>query len=622
MVYHACRFNEDCPYYGPHYHVICMGYVDVKGWRRIHRKEIKAGLICSMPEAEFAKNTGTVIKRVKRRGVDPNEERFMDIEVRSELGGLLYYLGSHNTKAKGEHGIVYYGTAANNKFGIKKMKCHDPTSVRKFEEWFNKRLRVLDYGGNRYDLSHARVQRVDTKDSENEPRYDWIFGMVGVLGRGKANLGDELFEYLQSQIKSHAYATKSVKAEYREPFSAYFAEMALKAKEAGEEVDNVVTVPANAKSKGVEATPDTPYKPASRSIVMELTYSRQVPASKTHKEKQHVVYCILDIDPSLVGLCPACFEPMGALIPLSGVHPRPPDTAGIKVKLDMDGDKWAICRSLHRGKGMPFIRNNSVIQEWGFGLLLEHPFEKDLSPGLQAQVASDYIMAYARLYAAYDNTTFIELYDKHLAKHQWEPDEWQWNKMRKKATDMSIANAMGYLQEHNVPVCETTYYARQYAGGGPFEPVDPMLWVLNYVSSVWQWLGVNVKPTKVKDVTPPSEPPPFKPAPGESFPLGSMYFRGGHCDITKETIQPYCWFTEASLAETRAHLIERINEEKAGKSLPEFMTYCFNGRNYKPEEYDALLKELGDEIALRAKNLAEYEAKRAKELESEESKTE
>ena len=260
MVYHACRFNEDCPYYGPHYHVVCMGYVDVKGWRRIHRKEIKAGLICSTPEAEFEKNTGTVIKRVKRRGVDPNEERFMDIEVRSELGGLLYYLGSHNTKAKGEHGIVYYGTAANNKFGIKKMKCHDPTSVRKFEEWFNKRLRVLDYGGNRYELTHARVQRVDTKDSENESRYDWIFGMVEVLGRGKANLGDELFEYLQSQIKSHAYATKSVKAEYREPFSAYFAEMALKAKEAGEEVDNVVTVPANAKSKGVQTTPDTPYQ--------------------------------------------------------------------------------------------------------------------------------------------------------------------------------------------------------------------------------------------------------------------------------------------------------------------------------------------------------------------------
>ena len=102
----------------------------------------------------------------------------------------------------------------------------------------------------------------------------------------RLNLGDELFEYLQSQIKSHAYATKSVKAEYREPFSAYFAEMALKAKEAGEEVDNVVTVPANAKSKGVQTTPDTPYQPASRSIVMELTYSRQVAASKTHKEKQ------------------------------------------------------------------------------------------------------------------------------------------------------------------------------------------------------------------------------------------------------------------------------------------------------------------------------------------------
>ena len=85
-----------------------------------------------------------------------------------------------------------------------------------------------------------------------------------------------------------------------------------------------------------------PYEPSRRSIVMELTYSRQVPASGRHKEKQHVVYCVLDIDPSLVGLCPACFEPMLAMVPLSGVHPRPPDVSGIDVKLDTDAEKWTI----------------------------------------------------------------------------------------------------------------------------------------------------------------------------------------------------------------------------------------------------------------------------------------
>ena len=222
---------------------------------------------------------------------------------------------------------------------------------------------------------------------------------------------------------------------------------------------------------------------------------------------------------------------MEVLIPLSGVHPRPPDTSGVKVKLDMDGEKWAIWdRSLHRGKGMPFFRKNGIIQEWGFGLLLQHPFEKDLSPGLRGQVASDYIMAYARLYASYDNTAFIELYDKHLAEHQWEPDEWEWQKMRKKAIDMSIANAMGYLQEHNVPICEPTYYARQYAEGGSLEAVDPMLWVLNYVSSVWQWLGVNVKPVKGgKILSPPSDPTRLS---GQNMvkhsAAASMYFRGSH----------------------------------------------------------------------------------------------
>ena len=595
-----------------------MGYVNVKGWRKIHKEEIAAGLMCSTPEAELEKTQGVLIKRIKRQGVNPGDERFMDIESKSELGGLTYYLGTHNTKAKGEHGVVYYGTAANNRFGIKKVRCHDPDSIRKFEDWYNKRLRTLNYGGKRYDLTHARVQRVDINDGEVETRYDWKFGAVGTLGRNKANLGDELFEYLKTQISSHAYATRSVKAEYRAPFSEYFAEMAKQAKEAGEDVDGVVTVPANAKSNVVGATKSAPYEPSRRSIVMELTYSRQVPASGRHKEKQHVVYCVLDIDPSLVGLCPACFEPMLAMVPLSGVHPRPPDVSGIEVKLDMDAEKWAIWdRSLDRGKGMPFFRKSGIIQEWSFNLLNPHPFERDLTPGLCAQVAMDYVMAYARLYARYDNTTFIELYDKHLAEHQWEPDEWQWNKMRKKATDMSIANALGYLQKYNVPVCEPTYYARKYVEDGVVEAVEPMRWVLNYVSSVWQWLGVNVKPAKVKDVTPPSEPPPFRPEPGETFSRGSMYFRGGPYDITKDPTEPYCQFTSASLSETRGRLLKRMNDKTIDSCVYMSENFDFNGWSYKPEEFSALLAELDGEIALKAKNLAEYEAKRAKEIDVE-----
>ena len=218
----------------------------------------------------------------------------------------------------------------------------------------------------------------------------------------------------------------------------------------------MVTVPAYAESKAPATPSSTPYEPSRRSIVMELTYSRHVPASSIHKEKQHVVYSILDIDPSLVGLCPACFDPMLAMIPLSGIHPRPPDASGIGVKLDIDAEKWAMWdRSLDRGKGIPFIRNSGIIQEWSFGLLTPHPFEQNLTPGLSAQVASDYVMSYARLYARYDNTTFIDLYEAHLKKHQWEPDVWQWKKIRSKAIDASIANALGYLQKYNVPVCET-----------------------------------------------------------------------------------------------------------------------------------------------------------------------
>ena len=183
------------------------------------------------PDAELEKTQGVLIKRIKRRGVNPGDERNMDIESKSELGGLIYYLGSHNTKAKGEHGIVYYGTAANNKFGVQRVKCHDPTSVRKFEDWYNKRLRELTYGGEQFALVHARVQRVDIKDGENETRYDWDFGIVEVLGRNKDNLGDELFEYLTTQIKSHSYATRSVKTAYRAPFSEYFSVIAKQAKD-------------------------------------------------------------------------------------------------------------------------------------------------------------------------------------------------------------------------------------------------------------------------------------------------------------------------------------------------------------------------------------------------------
>ena len=605
LVYHACRFDNDCPRFGPHFHVVCMGYVDVKGWRRIHRKEIKAGSMCSTPEAEFEKNTGTVIKRVKRRGFKPGEERFMDIETKSKLGGLAYYLGTHNTKAKGEHGIVYYGTAANNKFGVKKMKCHDPTSVSKFEEWFNKRLRVLDYGGNRYDLTHARVQRVNINDSENESRYDWKFGIVEVLGRGKANLGDELLGYLQSQIKSHAYTTKSVKSEYRDPFSDYFAEMALKAKEAGEEVDGVVTVPANAKSKGVQTTPDTPYQPASRSIIMELTYSRQIPSSKTHKEKQHVVYCILDIDPSLVGLCPACFEPMEVLIPLSGVYPRPPDATGVKVKLDMDGEKWSIWdRSLHRGKGMPFFRKNGIMQEWGFGLLTQHPFERDLTPGLSAQVASDYVMSYARLYATYDNTTFIELYEAHLKEHQWEPDVWQWKKIRSKAIEASIANALGYLQKFNVPVCEPTYYARKYVEGGVVEAVEPMRWVLNYVSSVWQWLGVNVKPSKVENLVP-IDPPPFRPEYGEIFTAVSMYYRGG-TRTPRTPVEQSISATDSEPPGTGDRGMERQQNVGVGTAGCDGTCSDPECGSYRDEELGKFLNDLEGKNGQAAKDRADY----------------
>ena len=527
IVYHACRFDKDCPVYGPHYHVICMGYVNVRGWRAVHEAEIASGLMCTTPDAELEKTQGVLIKRIKRRGVNPGDERNMDIESKSELGGLMYYLGTHNTKAKGEHGIVYYGTAANNKFGVQRVKCHDPTSVRKFEDWYDTRLRELTYGGEQFELVHARVQRVDIKDGENETRYDWDFGIVEVLGRNKDNLGDELFEYLTTQIKSHAYTTRSTKTVYRAPFSEYFAAMAKQAKDAGEEVDGVVTVPAYPQSKAPATPNSTPYEPSRRSIVMELTYSRHVPASSIHKEKQHVVYSILDIDPSLVGLCPACFDPMLAMIPLSGIHPRPPDVSGIGVKLDIDAEKWAMWdRSLDRGKGIPFIRNSGIIQEWGFGLLTPHPFERDLTPGLSAQVASDYVMSYARLYATYDNTTFVELYEAHLKEHQWEPDVWQWKKIRSKAIEASIANALGYLQKYNVPVCEPTYYARKYVEGGVVEAVEPMRWILNYVSSVWQWLGVNVKPSKVENLVP-IDPPLFKPEYGETFTAVSMYYRGG-----------------------------------------------------------------------------------------------
>ena len=59
------------------------------------------------------------------------------------------------------------------------------------------------------------------------------------------------------------------------------------------------------------------------------------------------------------------------------------------------------------------------------------------------------------------------------------------------------------------------------------EAVEPMRWILNYVSSVWQWLGVNVKPSKVKNLNP-IDPPPFKPEHGETFALASMYYRGGN----------------------------------------------------------------------------------------------
>ena len=127
---------------------------------------------------------------------------------------------------------------------------------------------------------------------------------------------------------------------------------------------------------------------------------------------------------------------------------------------------------------------------------------------------------------AYDNTTFIELYEAHLKEHQWEPDVWQWKKIRSKAIEASIANALGYLQKYNVPVCEPTYYARKYVEGGVVEAVEPMRWILNYVSSVWQWLGVNVKPSKVKNLVP-IDPPPFKPEYGEVFTAVSMYYRGG-----------------------------------------------------------------------------------------------
>ena len=618
VIYHACRFDNDCPAYGPHYHVICMGYVNVKGWRKIHKEEIAAGLMCSTPEAELEKTQGILIKRIKRRGANPCDERFMDIESKSELGGLTYYLGTHNTKAKGEHGVVYYGTAANNRFGIKKVRCHDPDSIRKFEDWYNKRLRTLNYGGKRYDLTHARVQRVDIKDGEDETRYDWKFGAVEILGRNKANLGDELFEYLKTQISSHAYDTRSVKAEYRAPFSEYFAEMAKQAKEAGEDVDDVVTVPANAKSNVVGATKSAPYEPSRRSIVMELTYSRQVPASGRHKEKQHVVYCVLDIDPSLVGLCPACFEPMQVMVPLSGVHPRPPDVSGIDVKLDMDAEKWAIWdRSLDRGKGMPFIRKSGIIQEWSFNLLNPHPFERDLTPGLAAQVAMDYVMAYARLYARYDNTTFIELYDKHLAKHQWEPDEWEWNKMRKKATDMSIANALGYLQKYNVPVCEPTYYARKYVEDGVVEAVEPMRWVLNYVSSVWQWLGVNVKPTKVKNVTPSSDPPPFKPATGETFQLASMYYRGGRTDVKKDPIDSLNEAVKSSPSETGNGPLEQQSGKSVGEGGCGSKNFGSSGRSYTPKEMSTLLDDLEGKNGPKAKELAECNLRLAKGLDSE-----
>ena len=71
-----------------------------------------------------------------------------------------------------------------------------------------------------------------------------------------------------------------------------------------------------------------------------------------------------------------------------------------------------------------------------------------------------------------------------------------------------------------------TYYARKYVEGGVVEAVEPMRWILNYVSSVWQWLGVNVKPSKVKNLVP-IDPPPFKPEYGEVFTAVSMYYRGG-----------------------------------------------------------------------------------------------
>ena len=481
MVFHGCRFTEGglCPVWGPHFHVIAMGYVDVRSWRKRHKAAIKEGDMCNNPTAEYEKQTGTVIRRIERRSRKPGDSRYMDIEYKSELGGLTYYLASHMTRALGEHGIVYFGTAANNRYGVKKAKCHKADIQAYLKKWFNENVRRLKRRGKQYDLVHVRVQQVDVNPAEDESRHSWVFKPVERLRPdGKNSLGNALLGYLQAQAKAHAYVTGASKAEYRRPLETF--------------IGNYKSPMSNHIRRGGAVAVETDAPDAkssdqysmSRYIIVELTYAYK------HKEKQHTRYLCLDIDPSFDDLCPVCFKPLDVLLPRSGVYPKVPDTSTTSLRLDLDADRWYVWNRLEsRGRGVPFRRPKNVIHEWSYGLKTEHPYEPYMSPEDQAAISEKFLLSYARLYANHDNSTFMELYSKHCAKHQLEPTRSEWKAMRKESREMSIANALKYLKRNALPVNELARNAKNYRKTGKIDVSNPSRWVMEYVMSVQSWLG-------------------------------------------------------------------------------------------------------------------------------------
>ena len=527
MIFHGCRFNDraECPYWGPHFHVICMGYVDVHGWRVAHKDEIKAGLMCSTPTAENEKRTGVVVRRIRRKNPNLGESKYMDIETRGELASLLYYLGTHITRALGEHSIFYYGTAANNRHGITKAQCHKSGVLDEVKKWFDKDIRNIKHRGDWYELKHARVQRVTVAKSDRMSRRDWRFDQVEVLGRGKEGVADDLFEYLEGQVRGHAYATEDAKVAHRRPYEGYFAvaKTPLVAQLPYGSA-NVVTYPADPKSSVNRPRPRHVDRPRPRHVNMELTYARRDGTHHTSQEFHHVRYHHLWIDPSLDGLCPACFEPFEVLLPRSGVYPTPPGPKSPSLRLYRDGVNWTTLSDGHDYlRGTPFVRKGRTVQEWDCGLLDVHPYEKHLDRADQVNALTLRAKSYANLYAKIDNSTFVDLYRRYYVKYDKEPDAVKMRELQKEARKQSIVNVMGYMQVCGLPTEERALRLKCLKEG---EYVDPIEWIYDFVCAVWRWLYPKSGQKRISRYIEGYDSNAGKPKVKKRFVLASSYFRG------------------------------------------------------------------------------------------------